>query len=414
MDEATQELQPGNVTTEPQKLPSLFQKWLGVLTHTHTQFHPDSDWSKNDREILKRWKGEGGLIPLQFSLPLLAEVAEGLGGKRGGFFVIDTPHPAHSLKEYNNDFFPGKSAEEVRELRKNLFSPTKLDETITTISENLDLRRRAVEQERKKRNLENRIFTGVEADILNSSGRLDVSLNVLSQLDVVTASFHKGEWVDVNGKEPSYDEILEAYLNLSSSSSIDVIGHPELSKEPLSPQQWEKWEKIFKNLAVRGTCLEIALSGLINPETREGERSQFLQFLKRAKSAGVGLILNVDFHRLESFFLDTLPSGVKQPEAAKAREALQTLSEKAKEPAEGEKQIQAFEKAFKTTLAEIFKEGEGAFGLPKYFTTLARPLYYGIKQLQEAGITPEDIVNGDIGRFQTWVLERKILKKAVT
>jgi len=201
----------------------------------------------------------------------------------------------------------------------------------------------------------------------------------------VVASFHKDEWTDVNGKEPSYDEVLAAYLNLSTSPFVDIIGHPKLPDEPLSPEQWETWEKTFGNLAKRGMGLEITFSDLLNPNMPEERKSQVLEFLKRAKEAGVRLILNIDFHRLESFFLDVLPTGKEQPEAKKAREKLKRLSELAKTQVEGEERIKDFEREFKTTLAEIFKEGEEAFGLPKYSTTLARPIYHAIRQLQEAG-----------------------------
>lgn len=78
-----------------------FREWLSVLTHTHTQLSPDSSWTAEQRKILHQWKGEGGLIPLQFPLGVLAEILKKLERKGEGFFVVDTPHPAHSLDEYH-------------------------------------------------------------------------------------------------------------------------------------------------------------------------------------------------------------------------------------------------------------------------------------------------------------------------
>ena len=124
-------------------------------------------------------------------------------------------------------------------------------------------------------------------------------------------------------------DILEAYFNLSSSLSVDIIGHPEMPEGDFSPEYWQKWEGIFKNLRSSGICLEISLPSLINPNL-SGKRAQLLEFFIKAKESGVKFTLGVDFHRLESLMVDYLPSGEEQPDAKKAREALKALSEKVK------------------------------------------------------------------------------------
>lgn len=271
---------------------------------------------------------------------------------------------------------------------------------------------------RQERGLEERIFTGVEADILDSQGTLDLTDEVLAKLDVVIASFHRDEFNDVCGYEigfePPYEQVLAAYLNISRNPSVDVIGHPKLPNEPLTEEQWQMWDEIFRNLAQRGACLEINLSPFLNPEKKEVV-PQILEFLKRAKAAGVKFMLSLDFHRLEDYLRDTYIHAatfkeITQPQATQAREQLKALSEKAKETVEGDDQIAKFEEEFKTQLAQIFKPGEGAFGVPKYLTTLARPIYHAIRQLQQAGITPQDIVNGEERRFKEWLHERKTRK----
>lgn len=419
-----------HISSLPQeRLKVHFKDWLGVLAHVHTQVWPEFLLYLNsvnrkggkEIEVLKRWSGKGGgkegVTPLQFPISVLVEVAKGLGEKKGGFFVIDTPHPAHSLPEYHPELSPDKQPEKVREARRKLFSPEKLEGTIATISENLEVRRKAIEDARAREGLEGRIFTGVEADILDPSGRLDVPDGVLSRFDVVIASYHKGEWVDVNGKGPSYDENLNSYLAVSQSPFVDVIGHPKLPDEPLSPDQWKTWEEIFKNLASRGKAVEIPLSTLIGPDIEK--RKRLFEFLRRAKKAGVRFFLNIDFHRLQDYFPDIIPSGgegihkIRQSQAAAARGELEGLSKLAESFPTSHKEVEKFEGDFKNKLSEIFKPGEGAFGLPRYLTTLARPFYFSIRQLQENGIEPGDVVNGDIKRFRDWLTQRKIYKEVL-
>lgn len=305
----------------------------------------------------------------------------------------------------------------IREERRKLFSKDRLEETINRISENFKIRITAIDKLRRERKLEERVFTGVEADILNPQGKLDLTDEVLSQIDVVIASFHKDEFNDVCQNEigsiPPYDQILDAYFESSINPLVDVIGHPLIPNQPLTDSQWQKWEQIFKNLAQRDACLEIPLGWFINPQEKE-KVPQIIEWLKKAKESGVKFSLSLDFHRLESHFLDRFlqANGEEryQPLASRARRELEKLSEKAKEKIENEK-ITEFEEEFKKQLAEIFQvpvtPAQEEIILPRYALTLARPIYHAIRQLTNAGITPQDIVDGNFFRFENWVKERK-------
>jgi len=76
-----------------------------------------------------------------------------------------------------------------------------------------------------------------------------------------------------------------------------------------------------------------------------------------------------------------------------------------------EDQGKKFEEEIDQILKEVFAKGEGAFGLPKNFVNLARPIYRAIRRLTEIGITPNDILNGDEKRFREWIAVRKKYKE---
>lgn len=62
---------------------------------------------------------------------------------------------------------------------------------------------------------------------------------------------------------------------------------------------------------------------------------------------------------------------------------------------------------------EVFVKGKGAFGLPSNFTKLARPIFRAIRQIENVGITPNDIVNANIDTFRNWVGERRVVKQSL-
>lgn len=120
--------------------PFRFQEWLKVLPHTHTKLSALSFDSPEGKQTLQNWQ-DG-----QFSTEVLAEIASRLGERKGGFFLVDTDHAAHSLNAYHQELFQGELDEEgVRNLRKQAFSKERISSTIKTLSTNFDLRKQAIE-----------------------------------------------------------------------------------------------------------------------------------------------------------------------------------------------------------------------------------------------------------------------------
>ena len=69
------------------------------------------------------------------------------------------------------------------------------------------------------------ILHGVEADIIDFSGKLDLDDHELERLEWVIASIHSSCM-----PQGSVDEITNAYLGAAKNKNVDVIGHSCLQK----------------------------------------------------------------------------------------------------------------------------------------------------------------------------------------
>ena len=75
-----------------------------------------------------------------------------------------------------------------------------------------------------------RIYKGIEANIMNPSGEIDIPERFLKQTEYAIASYHSLGGIDI--KIGSEDENTEAYLRLMENPWIDVIGHPDSPSVP--------------------------------------------------------------------------------------------------------------------------------------------------------------------------------------
>jgi len=382
---------------ETSKLPIRFREWLQVIAHTHSKLSGPEILTEED---LKNYQ-DG-----QLTTQKLAEILAALGKREGGFFLVDSDHAAHSLREYHPKLFPSENEGQVRETRRQAFQKENLQKTKEFLSKVILKRAEAIRalQERNQ-SLKGRIFTGVEVDILGPDGELDIEDEALRQLDYVGASLHRDEWIDTTGEKPTVEGLLNAYMVLASHPAVDVINHPirELPEEEWRKfeeegnQYFERWREICQALARNGKAIEINLRDLIDPK-REEQNRLYLKLIQEAKKAGVRFVLGTDFHRIEQYL-----------QKGEGREKLEKL---AKGDIFFKDQGEEFEEEIDQVLKEVFAEGEGAFGLPKNFVNLARPIYRAIRCLTEIGITPDDILNGDEERFREWINLRRSYKNS--
>lgn len=404
-------LKPSENASTTERKPVHFREWIQVIAHTHSKMASlayNTDF-KQVNKTLQNWQ-DG-----QFTTEYLLDTSRKLGDKKGGFFIVDTEHAAHSADFYHPKNFtdaPEGSEEyhrvtkEVRNKRREAFEPGNLDSTIGLLSANLLLRKDAIEKLREARpEWKNRIFSGVEVDIL-PCGRLDIDDQTLLKLDYVGASYHTDEFKESNnGNHADLQEVLHAYEAVASNPSIDVLNHCVRELQPDVIAEIEKnpecFDSVFQALAKNNKALEINLRDMVDPK-RKNNAVLALKLAVRAKATSVKLILGADFHRLEQYLPTTLPDGTTQESAP---------TEKLKKFAandmyfDSKEEADEFEQQIVQTLSQTFPKSGGE--LPGNFLKLARPIYRAIRQMQNAGINSSDIVNGNIETFRTWMSERK-------
>lgn len=99
-----------------------------------------------------------------------------------------------------------------------------------------------------------RVLKGIEANIIDYDGSLDVDSALLSRLDIRIASMHT---LTLKGK-PSVRLCTDAYMAAAENPDIDIIGH--------SGQVYYKYdyEPVIKKCAENGTLIEINNASFYN------------------------------------------------------------------------------------------------------------------------------------------------------
>jgi DNA polymerase (family 10) len=139
-----------------------------------------------------------------------------------------------------------------------------------------------------------RLLHGMEVEIL-ADGRLDFPDEVLSSLDVVTASLHSSLR---QSRQKATDRLLAAVRN----PHIDIIGHPTGRMIGSREGADLDMEAIFQAAAETGVVLEINS----HPDRLDLDEVH----ARRALEAGCLLAVNTDAHRPEGFGLRCYGIGI--------------------------------------------------------------------------------------------------------
>jgi DNA polymerase (family X) len=138
-----------------------------------------------------------------------------------------------------------------------------------------------------------RILHGCEANIL-ADGSVDVKDDVLEKLDYVIAGVHS------QLKMPK-DKMTERIIKAMKNQNIDIISHPTGRIVNKRDEYQVDFDKILKAAKETRTVLEI------NSSERMDLRDSYI---KRAKEAGVKMVINTDAHRKEQ--LGNMEFGIAQ------------------------------------------------------------------------------------------------------
>ncbi|AOY75782.1 phosphatase [Clostridium formicaceticum] len=129
------------------------------------------------------------------------------------------------------------------------------------------------------------ILRGVEVNILDHRGKLDIPEGVLEELDIVIASFHHPCI-----KPGSVEENTNTLINLIKKPYINIIGHPGNPSYPVNI------EKVVEAAKEYRTLIEINNSSLKPDSFRTGSKENCYKILEACKKKQVPVAIGSDAH----------------------------------------------------------------------------------------------------------------------
>jgi len=127
------------------------------------------------------------------------------------------------------------------------------------------------------------ILRGVEANILDCDGRLDLPERYLKELDIVLAGFHT--FCYPGG---TLEENTRAIINAIKNPYVDIIVHPG------NPEFQIDIEKFVEAAAKYDVAIEINNSSFT--VSRRGSEENCLQIAKKAREVGARIAIGSDAH----------------------------------------------------------------------------------------------------------------------
>lgn len=128
-----------------------------------------------------------------------------------------------------------------------------------------------------------RLLRGVEANILDASGRIDLPEGLLEKLDVVLAGFHSG----TGYASTSVEENTRAMIAAIKNPYVQIISHPGNPQFPIDT------ERVVLAAKAYGKALELNNSSFTQ---RPGSITSCHSLARLAKKHGVRLVINSDAH----------------------------------------------------------------------------------------------------------------------
>ena len=130
-----------------------------------------------------------------------------------------------------------------------------------------------------------KVLKGVEVNIIDYAGSLDISNETLAILDYVIASLHPPCIKSGNIKENT-----SAVINAIKNPYVKIIGHPDDSRFPLD------YEDVVVTAKRHGVLLEVNNSSLTPNSFRVGSSENIKAMLNLCKKHKARIILGSDAH----------------------------------------------------------------------------------------------------------------------
>lgn len=131
-----------------------------------------------------------------------------------------------------------------------------------------------------------KVLLGVELNILNEAGDVDLEDDILKKQDIVIASIHSGCFQG-NGEK---DIVTKGYLNVMKNPYVHIIGHPDDGRFPID------YDQLVQGAKETNTLLEINNTSLSPNAFRTNGRENVIKLLKKCKEYQVPVVLGSDAH----------------------------------------------------------------------------------------------------------------------
>lgn len=128
-----------------------------------------------------------------------------------------------------------------------------------------------------------RVYRGIEANIINTDGKIDLSDNDLAKLDIVMVAMHPRTGYDSLGEEGNTEVLFKALKN----PYINIIAHPGNPKYPI------KVEATVAMAKEKKVAIEINNSSFTS---RVGSWDRCLEFAKEVKRQDWRVVIGSDSH----------------------------------------------------------------------------------------------------------------------
>ena len=126
---------------------------------------------------------------------------------------------------------------------------------------------------------------GVELNILDENGAVDMEPQLLETMDVALASLHPPCVRFMSEKE-----VTNTIIQICKNPQIQIIGHLDDSRFPVD------YDEVVRSAADTHTIFEVNNSSLAPTSYRPGAHDNYLKLLEACEKHGVEIILNSDAH----------------------------------------------------------------------------------------------------------------------
>lgn len=130
------------------------------------------------------------------------------------------------------------------------------------------------------------VLLGVELNIISYKGDIDMSEEILREMDVVVASIH----ANIGYESGSIEKNTNAYIGAIKNPYVDIIGHPDDGRIQAD------YEKIVKAAKEYNKLLEINNSSLSTSGFRVNTKENDIKILELCKKYRVPVIIDSDAH----------------------------------------------------------------------------------------------------------------------